>query len=130
MARTLNVAVVTPEGIAYEDTASSVVIPAHDGEVAFLPGHAPFVGAIGVGSLRIADAKGQSRAWYLEGGVAQALDDEVTVLADRIQPVEKLDRAEAEADLREALREVPTTDEAFAARDHQAEAARARLRLT
>ena len=46
---TLKVAVVTPEGAAYEGEASSLVAPAFDGEIAFYPSHAPFVGVLGQG---------------------------------------------------------------------------------
>jgi F-type H+-transporting ATPase subunit epsilon len=125
----LTVAVVTPEGSAFEGTAESVVVPGHDGEVAFLRGHAPFVGAIGYGELRVRTPQGETRRWYLEGGVAQVLDDEVTVLADGILPAEKVDAAEAEKDLREALATTPTTDEAFGARDRRLASAHARLRI-
>jgi F-type H+-transporting ATPase subunit epsilon len=127
--RHLVVAVVTPEGSAFEGAAASVVIPAHDGEVAFLPGHAPFVGAIGFGELRISPVGGGTERWYLEGGVAQVLDDQVAILAEGVVPVERLDAEAAARDLRAALARVPTDDEAFAARDRALESARARLRL-
>ena len=99
----LNVAVVTPEGSAFEGTAESVVVPGHDGEVAFLRGHAPFVGAIGCGELRVKTPEGEMRRWYLEGGVAQVLDDDVAILADGILPAADVDAAQAQKDLDEAL---------------------------
>jgi F-type H+-transporting ATPase subunit epsilon len=128
--RHLKVAVVTPEGNAFEGAATSVVIPAHDGEVAFLPGHAPFVGAIGYGELRIAPAAGVPRRWYLEGGVAQVLDEAVTILAEAVLPTERIDAEKARQDLAAALAETPTDEEAFAARDRALASARARLRLS
>jgi len=126
---TLNVAVVTPEGVAYEGDATAVVVPGHDGEVAFLRGHAPFVGAIGYGTLRVTTPDGKTRRWYLEGGVAQVLDDAVTVLADGIIPAEKVDAAAARKDLEAALALVPTTDEEFEDRDRRLASAQARLRI-
>ncbi len=124
----LNVAVITPEGAAYEGTASMVVAPAFDGEVAFLAGHAPFVGALGAGEMRVTNADGEQR-FYLEGGVVQVADDEVVVLAEAVRSIEQLDpAAEAEA-LKEALAIPATSATALAERERKAGAARARLRL-
>ena len=125
----LSVAVVTPEGSAFEGTAQSVVVPGYDGEVAFLRGHAPFVGAIGHGELRVKTPEGETRSWYLEGGVAQVLDDEVTVLADGILPAADVDAAQAQKDLAEALASKPTADDEFALRDRKIASAQARLRI-
>ena len=124
----LKVAVVTPEGTAFEGPAESVVVPGHDGEVAFLRGHAPFVGAIGYGELRVT-SQGETRRWYLEGGVAQVLDDQITILAEDVLPAAKVDAEEAKKALDEALAAVPTTDETFAERDHAELSARAKLQI-
>ena len=125
----LQVAVVTPEGSAFEGTAASVVVPGYDGEVAFLRGHAPFVGAIGHGELRIQATDGGTRRWYLEGGVAQVMDDEVTILADRILPAEDVDAATARKELDAALALTPVTDDEFVIRDQKLASANARLRI-
>ena len=62
----LKVSVVTPEGAAYEGDASSLVAPAFDGEIAFYPMHAPFVGVLGNGELRITRAAdGVTECFYL-----------------------------------------------------------------
>jgi F-type H+-transporting ATPase subunit epsilon len=125
----LRVVVVTPEGSAFDGPARSVTVPAHDGEVAFLPGHAPFVGALGMGELRVASAEAGVLRWYLEGGVTQVLRDRVTILAEQVIPPERVDGARAREDLDEALALVPTTPDAFAARDRALRSARARIRL-
>ena len=125
----LTVAVVTPEGSAFEGTAQSVVVPGYDGEVAFLRGHAPFVGAIGHGELRVMTPEGETRNWYLEGGVAQVLDDEVTILADGILPAAEVDAAQARQDLDDALASTPSSSDEFALRDRKLASAQARLRI-
>ncbi len=124
----LNVAVITPEGAAYEGTASMVVVPAFDGEVAFLAGHAPFVGALGAGEMRVETPDGEKQ-FYLEGGVVQVQDNDVAVLAEAVRSIEQLDpEAELEA-LKEALAIPATSATAQVERQRKAEAARARLRL-
>jgi F-type H+-transporting ATPase subunit epsilon len=127
--RGLRVAIVTPEGLAFEGAASSVVVPGHDGEVAFLPHHAGYVGALGYGELRVTTPEGVRRRWFLEGGVAEVAGDAVTVLAERVLAVEKIDVAKARADLDRALALVPVNDLERGARDRAQASARARLRV-
>jgi F-type H+-transporting ATPase subunit epsilon len=126
----LLVAVVTPEGTAFEGEATHVVVPSHDGEVAFYAQHAPFVGALGVGELRIHEPDDTTSRWFVEGGVAQVLDDVVTVLAEHVKPVEDVDAEGAREDLAKGLDAVPTSDAEFEARDRLLDSARARLRFT
>lgn len=124
---TLAVTVVTPEGTAFDGAARSVVVPGHDGEVAFLPGHAPFVGALGAGELRISLGE-QVLRFHLEGGVVQVLRGAVTVLAESVLPASSVDGARARADLERALAEPATGEEGARSRDRRLASARARLR--
>jgi F-type H+-transporting ATPase subunit epsilon len=121
------VSVVTPEGAAFSGPAASVVVPAHDGEVAFLPGHAAFVASLGYGELRIQPADGPARRLYAEGGVVQVLRGVVTVLAEQALPAEKVDAAKARADLDRANAVVAVGDAAAGARERAILSARARL---
>ena len=124
----MRVAVITPEGAAFEGFAVDVVLTAHDGEIAFLPGHAPFVGALGTGELRVRGDAGVDR-YFLDGGVVQVVDNEVSILAEKVERAAEVKADDARRELDEALAEVPTDDEAFAAKDHAVERARARLRI-
>lgn len=131
--RTLNVSVVTPEGAAFEGTATHIVAPAFDGEVAFYPLHAPYVGVLGYGELRITRPGGgaavaRTEYYYLAGGVVQVADDTVTILAERITPLAELDPAEAEALLATALGMAAEGDVGIEARLRAMEDSRARLR--
>jgi F-type H+-transporting ATPase subunit epsilon len=131
----LNVSVVTPEGAAFEGTATHVVAPAFDGEVAFYPLHAPYVGVLGYGELRITrpcagSAEDRTEFYYLAGGVVQVADDSVTILAERITAVADLDPSEAETMLAEALGTQSDGDVGLEARLQAMEDARARLRTS
>ena len=110
----LRVVIVTPEGLAYEGAAASVVVPGYDGEVAFLPHHAAYVGALGFGELRVTPPGGAPKRWFLEGGVAEVSANVVTVLAERVVPAEKVDAAAQRRladtlELAHQLRGVPMT---------------------
>ncbi|MFM8981234.1 MAG: FoF1 ATP synthase subunit delta/epsilon, partial [Planctomycetia bacterium] len=95
----LRVAVVTPEGAAFDGEARSVVVPGMEGEVAFWPLHAAYVGAMGMGELRITRPGGEVERWMLEGGVAEVAGSRVTVLADRVLPLARIDVAATRAEL-------------------------------
>ncbi len=126
----LHLRIVTPEVSSYDGMADMVVVPGHDGEVAFLPGHAPYVGVLGAGELRFHDAEGGSHHYFLEGGVVQVADDAVNVLAEVILPIASLDLTKSQAELDAAIAR-PSKDEASAAARAKAiSAARAKVRLS
>lgn len=81
--RWLRVSLISPTGAAFEGAASSVVVPAHDGEVGILFGHAPMVVLLGTGELRINTVDGQTR-YHVSRGFLQVVDNEVSVLAEEL----------------------------------------------
>lgn len=91
----------TPEELVFEGAVDSVTIPAADGEMGFLPRHAPLVGSLGFGELRVASQDGGQQAFFVNGGFVQVVDDRVTVLAVEAQAVADLDAESARADLSE-----------------------------
>ncbi len=126
--RTLTVSVVTPEGAAYEGEATHVVAPAFDGEMAFYPMHAPLVGVLGYGELRVTRTDGQTEYFYLAGGVVQVADDEVSILAESVTPAADLSIAQAEKDLAAALSTSAVGEVELDARLERTDDARAQLR--
>lgn len=80
----LHVSVISPESALYEGDATSVVAPAYDGEVGILTGHAPMMTLLGKGELRIEGA-GAARAFAIEGGFLQVVDNQVRVVTERGQ---------------------------------------------
>jgi F-type H+-transporting ATPase subunit epsilon len=81
MARTLLCEIVTPEHIVYTNEVEMVVVPTLDGEVGILPLHAPLVGAMRAGEVRI--KFGETTEWFAaSGGYIQVHEDKVIILAD------------------------------------------------
>ena len=60
--------VITPETQAVDAEAKDVMLPAHDGLLGVLPGHAPFLCKLGMGLLRYRDMKSQEHAVFIENG--------------------------------------------------------------
>lgn len=126
----LKVAVITPEGAAYEGEAVSVVVPAFDGEIQFLHNHAPFVGALGAGELRITAADGANEHFFLQGGVVRVADNEVALLAEDVEPLSALDVETEKRRLAEVLGSPAIGSlDSLDAKQLAADAARARQRL-
>ena len=80
--KTLRIVIVTPERAVLDAKADFIVLPMVDGELGILPQHAPVIGRIGKGELRITTA-GAVTKWQIAGGFAQVRKDVVTVLTEK-----------------------------------------------
>jgi F-type H+-transporting ATPase subunit epsilon len=117
--------VVTPEQQVLDEQVTQAVVPAHDGQVGILTGRAPLLIKLGVGELRLDVAGGQSRAFLIDGGVAQMKDNRLTILTDDAIPAAEIDAEEARAAVAEATAQRITDSESFQQRQHRLRRARA-----
>jgi F-type H+-transporting ATPase subunit epsilon len=122
---TLHVMVVSPEQVLYEGDGEMVVCRTTDGEIAFLPGHTPLLGALGTAAVRVILPDGEQKIAAHEGFV-EVSESHVIVLSDVAELPEQIDvpRAQAAKERAEtALAADPEDGEAQAALD------RANLRI-
>ena len=121
----LQVELVSPERILYSGEADMVVARTSEGDIAFLSGHAPFIGALGIGIVSIRAADGSEERVAVHGGFVEVSGDRVTILSDTAELESDIDAARARRALEEADARVRQGDDA------EAEAAlrRARLRV-
>lgn len=127
-ASSLSVSVVTPEETVLETTAESVIAPLFDGEIGILKGHAPMIGRLGYGELRVT-ADGETTGYYVDGGFVQVADNVVSVMTNRAMPVGDVDGEAAAVQLEESLQKKASGDDAIAARQRSVDQARAQIRL-
>src|SRR6188508_609101 len=92
----LHVMLVSPEEILYEGDAEMVILRADDGDIAFLPGHVPFLGALGIGAVRVISPDGEVTA-AVHGGFVEVSHDRVIVLSDLAELPDQIDVARARA---------------------------------
>ena len=78
----MSVRVVAPDQTVFEGPASALVIPAWDGRMGILRGHAPMITLLGEGDLVVEGPEGTRETLYIEGGVLKVEDDQVTVLTE------------------------------------------------
>ena len=79
--RKLTVSVISPESVGYTGEGDSVIVPAYDGLMGILVGHAPMMVLLGTGDVVVKDG-GEEHRVHVSGGFMQVIDDEVSVLAE------------------------------------------------
>jgi F-type H+-transporting ATPase subunit epsilon len=87
----LSVEVVSPERVLYSGEADMLVCRTSEGEIAFLPGHAPFLGALGIGVVRSLLPERGEQAVAVHGGFVEVSSDRVIVLSDVAELAEQID---------------------------------------
>jgi F-type H+-transporting ATPase subunit epsilon len=78
----LDVRVVSPEQVVFKGQATSVVVPAWDGMLGVLPGHAPLISLLGSGELVIDVSVGDAEHFQVAQGVLKVENNAVTILAE------------------------------------------------
>ncbi|MEX0912791.1 MAG: F0F1 ATP synthase subunit epsilon [Gemmatimonadota bacterium] len=81
----LHVMVISPEKTVFDGEAEGVVVPAWDGEIGILRGHAPLMAVLGAGEMRVTQG-GATERFNVDGGFVQVVDNVVTVLSERADP--------------------------------------------
>ena len=114
----LTVDIVSPERVLYTGDGDMVVCRTSEGEIAFLPGHVPFLGALGIGVVRILLPQQGEQAAAVHGGFVEVANDRVIVLSDVAELADHIDvdrarRARERAE--ERLAADPDDEEAQAA---------------
>jgi F-type H+-transporting ATPase subunit epsilon len=101
----LRVRLVTPERILYEADAPAVELPAKNGYMEVLYGHAPLMAVLGAGEVRIHQGSGiestsaETTRYNVSGGFVEVLGDRVTILASDALKPEEIDVPRAEQQL-------------------------------
>ena len=122
----MQVDVVSPERVLFSGEATQVITRTiGGGEIAFLPGHAPFLGALTENHTRVTLVDGTVLDVAVHGGFVQVAGNTVSILSDLAELAEQIDRPRA-VRAKEAAEEILR-------KEHDAEAvaalARAHARL-
>ncbi len=73
--------IVTPDRRVVVGKADDVVIPAREGEIDILPGHAPYLGMLGTGVLRFI-AEGKEMRLMVSGGFVEVDNDRIVLMCE------------------------------------------------
>jgi F-type H+-transporting ATPase subunit epsilon len=109
--------VVTPEQQVFDETVTQAILPAHDGQIGILTDRAPLLVKLGLGPLRLDVQGGQSRSFFVDGGIAQMKDNRLTILTNGAWTADQLDATAARAEYAEAVARPITDPRSGAERD-------------
>ena len=112
---TMQVELVSPEKVLYSGEATIVVCRPQGGDAAFLPGHAPFLGLLGIGPVTIRTPDGHEVKAAVHGGFIEVRNNKVTILSDVAELSADIDVARARA-ARSGAESAGTADGAAALR--------------
>jgi F-type H+-transporting ATPase subunit epsilon len=124
---TLQVEVVSPERILWTGEAQMVIArTVGGGEIAFLTGHAPFVGALDIAKVVVRPPEGADEVMAVHGGFVEVSHDKVTILSDVAELQSQIDVARARVALKAAEAALRTDADSVEAEDARR---RAELRI-
>jgi F-type H+-transporting ATPase subunit epsilon len=109
----VNLEIVSPEKLLLSRPVDMVVIPASEGDMGVLEGHAPMIVMLRGGVIALYEGERITDQMFVAGGFAEVTPDRCTVLANEVMPVADLQRAEGERRLAEAdasLAEIDASD--------------------
>jgi F-type H+-transporting ATPase subunit epsilon len=124
----LEVQVVSPERILWSGEAERVITrTAGGGDIAFLTGHAPFVGALDVGVTKVLPVDGPELSVAVHGGFVEVSNNQVSILSDVAELSGDIDVTRAQAALERARAGTPADDDEAEARASAVRRAEVRL---
>ena len=125
----INLEIVSPEKLLMSRDVDMVVIPASEGDMGVLEGHAPMTVALRGGVISLYEGDRVVETLFVAGGFAEVTPERCTVLAGEAMPIDEIVREEAEkrlADAEEAHAQVdganPVEEELALERVHSARA--------
>ena len=129
VATQINVDVVSPGKSLAKVAASRLSIPARDGYIGVLPGHAALVTELGLGELRIDGEGVEPVRMLVNGGYMEVVDNQVIVLVDSAETRQQIDVERAKKARDRALERLSSKSSEVDIMRAQAALARANARL-
>jgi F-type H+-transporting ATPase subunit epsilon len=97
----LTVRLVTPDRVLLDATAEAVELPAMSGYIEALYGHAPLLGELGAGEVRLHGGSSGDQKFFVAWGFVEVLPERVTILAETALHPNEIDPAEAREELQQ-----------------------------
>ena len=105
---------VSPERLLLSRAVDMVVVPGSEGDFGVLPRHSLLISTVRPGVIEVYEGGTIKDRIFVAGGFAEVTPERCTVLADEAVPVDQIDRAEVEAQLKDLREDV--SDESGEAR--------------
>lgn len=106
MAESFQFELVSPERLLVSEAVTAVLAPGTEGYMTIMARHAPLMTTLKAGVVVATLASGQERRFFVRGGFADVSNEGFTLLAERAVPVEELNAADLDAQIRDAEEDV------------------------
>ena len=129
---TFHLQIVTPDRMAYDGPAQSIIVRTVNGDVCILPHHIDYATPLGIGEAKVRDEEGNERAAACNGGLLSVNGNEVRVIAITFEWQDEIDlnRArQAEEAAKEQLDALARKDKEFAMAEAKLKRAITRIRV-
>ena len=103
---------VSPEKLLLSRPVEMALLPAAEGEMGVLPGHAPMIVALRGGVISVTEDGQVTERLYVAGGFAEVTPNRVTILADEATPVAQLSKGDAERRIAECEKALAEANDA------------------
>ena len=101
------VSVVTQIKKVLEQEAGYLRLRTSEGDIGMLPNHAPFVAELSMGKMEIESPnKDRRNIYFLSGGFLEISNNQVTIIADEILPIEEIDIENEQTQVEELKKEL------------------------
>lgn len=91
MPRTIAIEIITPERVVFSEQAEIIIVPALDGRLGVLPGHAPLVTGIKIGTVKIRKADGEEMLIPTTGGIMEVRPEQVNIVVNTAELPQEID---------------------------------------
>ena len=97
---------VSPERLLFTGEVESVVVPGSEGELTVMKDHAPLMTTLKPGIVTVNETGGRAQRLFVRGGFADVAPTGLTILAESSVPVDQLDAAKLDAEIKVAQDDV------------------------
>jgi F-type H+-transporting ATPase subunit epsilon len=101
MAEKFQFELVSPERLLLSEPVDMVVVPGGDGNFGVLAGHSLLISTVRPGVIDVYEGQSVTQRIFVAGGFAEVTPERCTVLADEAVPMEQIEAAGCEAQIRE-----------------------------
>lgn len=102
MAATFQLEIVSADRMVWEGEATMVIARTLEGEIGVLANHSPLLGVLAPGVVEIRPAEGSVQLAAIDGGFVSVANNRISILAERAEMADRIDRGQAEQDLERA----------------------------
>ena len=95
MAKHIPLSIVTPERPTWEGEVDALIVPAEEGQLGILPGHAPLLAHLRPGTVVIRQEGQEAKLLAVSGGFVEVFEGRVSLFAETAEMAEEIDAERA-----------------------------------